>query len=648
MRRQTTIRNSKFLAGSLLLGLIFLVGLFTGCDWFEETTYILDANVNKEEAGSVHKDPELDEYIEGETVTLTAVPNDGWEFSHWEGDEGGTEPVLEIEMDGDKEIKAIFERLEYSLTITTEGEGEVDIIEIIEPQADKYPYETIVKLIADPNDAWEFSHWEGDASGDEESIEIEMDEGKEVIAVFEFKGDGAIVSFDLKEGSWSSTFPSFDEDDAVFVILFPRDDLGFKHRVGRLSAQEKIVSSVENIESLDGMEKPSVKLDTPYDVHCGTVSEFIQGIEKKIRRNHDLYSTKPGRKLPLKSPVEGEERDFWVLDPEFEEKTAELRGLNDNALLWVTEDADVSDAAVDFYLNEFERYYSDLKDYFGREPTAENFEVLQDVDGRVNIVLSPMPYGGYFYSIDLYSQEVAEEFDLYSNEDKVIYVNSDMDEGHTAGVIAHEFQHLLFYNESVLAERPTEIEDIWINEGFSELAQDIAGFGYKQDNPYQDYRIQEYIKIPWKVSVISWEQQIEDYAASYLFARYIYDQYGKSMLEAISTSSQSPQAAIEGFAGTPSEFHRVFENWSIALLTHGFDEVDLGEEFAFSDDISLPVPFGSILEPDQAWKDWFITGWGVSYTAVYQGSGEDIEIQIEEAAEAGEFWGTVIIYSFDD
>ncbi len=177
------IKTSEVRAGILGLAIIFFLGFFSGCVLLDDPTYYLDITVINEEGGSVHKDPEEDEYLEGTKVTLTAVPADGWEFEEWKGDEEGTDEVLEVEMDEDKEITAVFVREEYSLKIEKEGEGEVEK-EVLSTPAGGHAYETVIELTAVPADGWEFEEWKGDEEGTDEVIEIKMDEDKEITAVF--------------------------------------------------------------------------------------------------------------------------------------------------------------------------------------------------------------------------------------------------------------------------------------------------------------------------------------------------------------------------------------------------------------------------------------------------------------------------------
>lgn len=59
-------------------------------------------------SGTVDLDPELSEYPEGETVTATAVPQSGWEFTSWGGSLTGSENPITFIMDSDKVIAPTF------------------------------------------------------------------------------------------------------------------------------------------------------------------------------------------------------------------------------------------------------------------------------------------------------------------------------------------------------------------------------------------------------------------------------------------------------------------------------------------------------------------------------------------------------------
>ncbi len=114
-------------------------------------------------------------------VELTAVPSAGWEFSNWEGDLSGSSNPQQIMMDEDKEVTAVFEMEEYSLSTSTDGNGSIDV----DPDQSSYHYGDEVTVTAEPDDGWEFVEWQGDLSGSSNPETITMDEDKQITAVFE-------------------------------------------------------------------------------------------------------------------------------------------------------------------------------------------------------------------------------------------------------------------------------------------------------------------------------------------------------------------------------------------------------------------------------------------------------------------------------
>jgi len=54
----------------------------------------------------------MEDYAEGTTVTVEAIPQDGWMFVEWIGDIASTEPLLQITMDEDEGIIAKFQEIQ--------------------------------------------------------------------------------------------------------------------------------------------------------------------------------------------------------------------------------------------------------------------------------------------------------------------------------------------------------------------------------------------------------------------------------------------------------------------------------------------------------------------------------------------------------
>lgn len=124
------------------------------------------------------------DYPHGTMVQLTAQPVQGWHFIEWQGDLQSADNPATITINQEKSVTAVFERIDYPLTITIQGEGTVEQ-QIVAAKTTEYPFETVVELTATPADGWEFTRWEGDLGGSENPQTITIDEEKNVTAVFE-------------------------------------------------------------------------------------------------------------------------------------------------------------------------------------------------------------------------------------------------------------------------------------------------------------------------------------------------------------------------------------------------------------------------------------------------------------------------------
>ena len=139
------------------------------------------------QAGEGNVTPEVGThtYSPGQTLELKAEASTGWQFVKWvinDADVVDAEHVIEIS--SAVNAKAYFVRLDYTLTADVDGEGTVDQEILVHPSS-SYPYETVVRLTAVPEEGWKFVRWEGDLEGNENPAELTMDADKTVTAVFE-------------------------------------------------------------------------------------------------------------------------------------------------------------------------------------------------------------------------------------------------------------------------------------------------------------------------------------------------------------------------------------------------------------------------------------------------------------------------------
>jgi hypothetical protein len=115
-------------------------------------------------------------------VTLSAVPDTGWEFSDWDGDLEGTMDTTNITMDTDKHITAKFKPIsQFAVTINVVGPGAVTL----DPPGGIYYRGTVVKLTATSRlRDYVFSGYSGDFKGWMNVETMTMDANKNITATF--------------------------------------------------------------------------------------------------------------------------------------------------------------------------------------------------------------------------------------------------------------------------------------------------------------------------------------------------------------------------------------------------------------------------------------------------------------------------------
>lgn len=131
-------------------------------------------------SGSVVIDPARNQYESGELVTLTAVPSPGWIFDGWDGAlSGGGNPV-ELVMDSDKVITALF-LPSYTLNVNVVGAG--GGVQVT-PNQSVFVAGDVVTLTAITEPGWTFIGWSGAITGSSATVAVMMDGNKTITATF--------------------------------------------------------------------------------------------------------------------------------------------------------------------------------------------------------------------------------------------------------------------------------------------------------------------------------------------------------------------------------------------------------------------------------------------------------------------------------
>ena len=129
----------------------------------EVLTHKLSTDASPMNGGTVT--PPGNSYEHGQQVNLTATPSGEYLFKEWKGSVTGTTNPTSLVMDADKQVTGVFEKRQYPLTLTIEGNGTVKEEVIAMASQAQYPSGTTVKLTAKANPGSTFSEWKGDITG---------------------------------------------------------------------------------------------------------------------------------------------------------------------------------------------------------------------------------------------------------------------------------------------------------------------------------------------------------------------------------------------------------------------------------------------------------------------------------------------------
>jgi uncharacterized repeat protein (TIGR02543 family) len=151
--------------------------------------------VNTTGSGTVSKSPDQLSYASGTTVSLTATPGAGQQFSGWSGDASGNVNPLSVSMSSNKSITATFTAVaaQYSLTVNTTGSGTVSKT----PNQATYASGSTVSLSATAAAGFQFTGWSGDASGSTNPLSVIMTANKTITATFTAVVGTQVTSFTL-------------------------------------------------------------------------------------------------------------------------------------------------------------------------------------------------------------------------------------------------------------------------------------------------------------------------------------------------------------------------------------------------------------------------------------------------------------------
>jgi hypothetical protein len=259
----------------------------------------------------------------------------------------------------------------------------------------------------------------------------------------------------------------------------------------------------------------------------------------------------------------GEKDNFWVTNLDTIKNTevqATLRYATPHVYFWVQDGVEVNDGEVKALVDEFEtKIYPTNREFFGNE-----WEPGIDGDEHIYILYARglgSNIAGYFSSSDSVHPDVQE----FSNAHEMFLFNADntfLNEDFTLGVLAHEFQHMIHWNQDLN-------ETSWLNEGSSELAAflngyDPGGFDWLYIND-PDLQLNDWPNDQGATS--------PHYGSGFLFMTYFLDRFGeeatKSLVKDPANGLDSVEDvlreinATDAVTGQPITADDFFQDWTI-------------------------------------------------------------------------------------
>ena len=397
-----------------------------------------------------------------------------------------------------------------------------------------------------------------------------------------------------------------------------------------IGSKEKPTPAVEITASLPTTEVTTTEVTTTTMPETAEVPQSSEGmttlqiLENKLVPENDplelaarfngVSDPRANLKEPAVAKANGSKQPFWILDVDandYRQITAMLAYQTPHLYFWVEEGIDYDEDEVEQLAKVFEdQIYPTDRLYFGSEWTPG-----VDNDPHLVIIYAYKLGGaaGYFSGSDSLTPEVS----AYSNAAEMFYLSADytdLSSSYTYGVLAHEFQHMIHWNQD-------RNETSWLNEGFSELAVDLNGFdvgGFDMLFAFQP-----------DLQLNFWPGDDQGdasphYGASFLFTRYLLSQFGSQTTSAIVQNPVNGLVSIDEVlepkmsayetdtrvTGRPAD--RVFQNWTIANYLQTASGI-----YSYEDYTGLPVFYSDDkLDCDGNWYEGTVNQYGTDYIQV--------------------------------
>ncbi|HUF76536.1 MAG TPA: IPT/TIG domain-containing protein [Longimicrobiales bacterium] len=287
----------------------------------------------------------------------------------------------------------------------------------------------------------------------------------------------------------------------------------------------------------------------------------------------------PARVGPAAVPAIGETRTFNVLNTSggFDQVTAEAEHVGSHAAIFVDVTAPPPDDG--FSAADLATLAARFDQVIHPTVTAV-FGSASDVDAnqRIIILLTPAVnrltprnsngfIGGFFYGVDLLTTSTG------SNQAEIFYAlvpdpSGEFSDPHTKqqvltavpAVLAHEFQHMVHFNERVLVRDAGNQDALWLSEALAQMAEELVARAYTTLGDAESaslfragavQRARRYLRGPDTVSVVvtAGQGSLAERGAGFLELLWLGDQRGTTLLGSLTKTTRTGVANVEAETG---------------------------------------------------------------------------------------------------
>ncbi|MEQ1855990.1 MAG: IPT/TIG domain-containing protein [Longimicrobiales bacterium] len=341
-------------------------------------------------------------------------------------------------------------------------------------------------------------------------------------------------------------------------------------------------------------EGEGVALDpqTAWDHH-------VRGLEGELIRARtpgDRNAPAPSLAAPLRVPTAGERRTFNVLNPQggFDRVGAVAEWVSSQAAIFV----DTLSPPGGFNLGEIATFASRFDQVIHPQVTSV-FGGASDLDANQRVVVLFTPavnrltprgaagfVGGFFYGVDLLPTTTG------SNSGEVFYAlvpdptgihSSPRQKADVAravpAILAHEYQHMVHFNERILVRGAPAQESLWMSEALAQMAEEVVARAYQwlgdsaSDSLFRSgtrQRARLYLQRVDSVSLLvtTGQGSLAERGAGFLHLLYLDDRIGNGILGRLTRTTRTGVTNVEAETGLLWE--DLVADWWSAVFLDGF------------------------------------------------------------------------------